>query len=121
MRVLLDENLPHDLMASLVGHEVMTVQRLGWAGTLNGELLKRITGVADAFVTMDRKLERQHDLTTLAFGVVLNRGSVKQNAGLAPAGRCPSGGLGSHQAMRGRASWRAAPSLEIAASDKIRD
>jgi len=71
VRVLLDENLPHDLMASLVGHEVMTVQGLGWAGTLNGELLKRTAGVADAFVTMDRKLERLHDLTKLTFGVVV--------------------------------------------------
>ena len=58
-------------MARLVGHEVMTVQGLGWAGTLNGELLKRTAGVADAFVTMDRKLERQHDLTHLALGVVV--------------------------------------------------
>ena len=71
MRVLLDENLPHDLIASLVGHEVMTVQGLGWAGTLNGELLKRAAGVTDAFLTMDRKLERQHDLTALTFGVVV--------------------------------------------------
>lgn len=71
MRVLLDENLPHDLIATLVGHEVMTVQGLGWAGTLNGELLKCAAGVADAFMTMDRKLERQHDLTKLTFGVVV--------------------------------------------------
>lgn len=71
MRVLLDENLPHDLTATLVGHEVMTVQGLGWAGALNGELLKRVGGVADAFVTMGRKLERQHDLTKLTFGVVV--------------------------------------------------
>ena len=71
MRVLLDENLPHDLIATLEGHEVLTVQGLGWSGTLNGALLKRATGVADAFVTMDRKLERQHDLSKVAFGVVV--------------------------------------------------
>lgn len=71
MRVLLDENIPHDLIAALVGHDVMTVQGLGWAGTLNGDLLKRASGTCDAFVTMDRKLERQHDLTQLSFGVVV--------------------------------------------------
>jgi len=38
VRVLLDENLPHDLIA---------------------------------FVTMDRKLEREHDLTVLPFGVIV--------------------------------------------------
>jgi hypothetical protein len=30
VRVLLDENLPHDLIAALVGHSVSTVQGLGW-------------------------------------------------------------------------------------------
>jgi hypothetical protein len=44
---------------------------MGWAGTLNGELLRRATGTVDAFLTMDRKLERQHDLTKLPFGVVV--------------------------------------------------
>jgi hypothetical protein len=71
VRVLLDENLPHDLIETLADHDVVTVQGLGWAGTLNGELLRRATGTVDAFLTMDRKLERQHDLTKLPFGVVV--------------------------------------------------
>lgn len=71
MRVLLDENLPHDLIAALVGHEVVSVQGLGWAGVQNGELLRRASGRVDAFITMDRKLERQQDLGGLPFGVVL--------------------------------------------------
>ena len=71
MRVLLDENLPHDLMAGLVGHSVSTVQGLGWAGTKNGDLLRRARGVTDALVTMDGKLEHQHDISILQFGVVV--------------------------------------------------
>ena len=71
MRVLLDENVPHDLIAALVGHEVVTVQGLGWAGTLNGELLARASGSIDAFVTLDRKLEREHDIARPPFGVVV--------------------------------------------------
>jgi len=71
VRVLPDENLPHDLIAALSGHEVSTVQGLGWAGVENGELLKRASGHTDVFVTMDRKLERQQNLTVLPFGVVL--------------------------------------------------
>ena len=46
MRVLLDENLPHDLAEALVGLEVVTVQDLGWAGVKNGELLWRSPGFA---------------------------------------------------------------------------
>lgn len=71
MRVLLDENVPHDLIEHLVGHNVATVQGLGWSGIANGALLSRAIGVADAFVTMDRNLEQQHDLTSLPFGVVV--------------------------------------------------
>ena len=71
MRVLLDENLPHDLISELVGHEVLTVQGLGWAGAKNGDLLRHAKGRVAAFVTMDRKLEREHDLTALSFGVVV--------------------------------------------------
>jgi hypothetical protein len=50
LRVLLDENVPHDVIAAFTGHDVFTVQGLGWAGTLNGELLTRASGVIDAFV-----------------------------------------------------------------------
>lgn len=71
MRVLLDENLPHDLIEPLSRHDVSTVQGVGWAGVENGELLRRASGLVDAFVTMDRKLEREQNLAVLPFGVVL--------------------------------------------------
>lgn len=71
MRVLLDENLPHDLISPLSRHAVSTVQSMGWAGVENGDLLRMASGQTDAFVTMDRKLGRQQDLSHLPFGVVL--------------------------------------------------
>ena len=71
MRVLLDENLPHDLVKALGGVEVVTVQGMGWAGVKNGELLRRASGQIDAFVTMDRNLRHQQNLATFSFGVVL--------------------------------------------------
>jgi hypothetical protein len=71
VRVLLDENLPHDLIAKLTGHQAGTVQGCGWSGMKNGDLLRRAAGQFDAFVTMDRKLEREHDLTVVPFGVIV--------------------------------------------------
>lgn len=71
MRVLLDENLPHDLAETLPRLDVVTVRGLGWAGVTNGELLRRASGQVDAFVTMDRNLRHQQNLTALPFGVVL--------------------------------------------------
>jgi hypothetical protein len=76
VRVLLDENLPHDLIDALSGHSVSTVHGRGWAGTTNGALLKRASGVIDAFVTMDTNLEHQQNVALLSFGiVVINAGS----------------------------------------------
>jgi len=71
VRVLLDENVPHDLIPQFAGHDVSTVQGLGWAGVRNGDLLERARGTIDVFVTMDRKLEIQHDLSILPFGVLV--------------------------------------------------
>lgn len=95
MRVLLDENVRHDLKAKLVGHEVVTVQGLGWSGTLNGELLKRASGTIDAFVTMDRKLEHQHDPTVLPFGIVVLRARSSKMQDLMPLVRDILGALAS--------------------------
>lgn len=44
MKLLLDENLPHDLRAKLVGHEVFTVAYMKWSGLENGELLSAAAG-----------------------------------------------------------------------------
>jgi Domain of unknown function (DUF5615) len=84
VRVLLDENLPHDLAKELTGHVVSTVQGLGWAGTKNGALLKRASGECDVFVTMDGSIERQQNLTNLAFGVVVINASSNRMADLLP-------------------------------------
>lgn len=71
MRVLLDENLPHDLSALLPDHLVDTVAGRGWSGTRNGELLRRASGEYDVFLTMDRRLPEQQKIVQLPFGVVL--------------------------------------------------
>ena len=68
MRVLLDEQLPLDLAAALVGHSVDTVAGRGWTGITNGELLRRMEGQYDALVTMDRGIEFQQNLTSATVG-----------------------------------------------------
>lgn len=84
MRVLLDENLPHDLARVIPGHAVSTVQGRGWAGTKNGALLKRASGECDVFVTMDRNIDRQQSLVMLPFGVVVIGAASNRMADLLP-------------------------------------
>ena len=70
MRVLLDENLPRALATEFTGHEVSTVQAVGWSGTTNGELLRRAQGTFDALLSMDRGLQHQQNLSTLRLRIV---------------------------------------------------
>jgi hypothetical protein len=84
VRVLLDENLPADLAADLVGHEASTVAAQGWVGITNGELLRRLAGRFDALLTMDRNLQHQQNLERLPFGILLVRAPSNRLVHLRP-------------------------------------
>ena len=71
MRILLDEDLPRRLAELLVGHQVSTVQRSGWSGVKNGELLGLAAAEFDVFLTMDRNLEFQQNLAALPIAVLV--------------------------------------------------
>ena len=84
MRVLLDENLPADLVADLAGVDATTVGEAGWGGITNGELLRRMAGQFDALLTMDRNLQHQQHIARLPFGVVLVRAPSNRLVHLRP-------------------------------------
>ena len=63
MRLLLDEQVPRRLKRSFAGHNVQTVREMGWNGKSNGELLALARDEFDAFITLDRKLEYQQNIT----------------------------------------------------------
>lgn len=70
MKVLLDENLPKPLKHVVQGHFVTTVQEQGLSGTRNGDLLARVEGVFDVFVTADKNLRYQQNLIGRALAIV---------------------------------------------------
>ena len=63
MRVLLDESLPRN--------DAQTVQKKGWAGLKNGELLQRASTEFEVFVTGDQNLQHQQNLTKFSIAVVV--------------------------------------------------
>lgn len=72
MKLLLDENLPHDLRHFLPGHDVFTVAFMGWRGVHNGKLLAAAAAVQfDAMISIDAGLEYQQNLIDLPIGIVL--------------------------------------------------
>lgn len=70
-RVLLDECLPKKLGRLLPEYEVRTVQQAGWSSLKNGELLKVVPGKFDVFLTVDRNIVYQQNLTGLPFAIVV--------------------------------------------------
>lgn len=71
MRLLLGESLPWRLGRLLVGHDVSSVQRMGWSSFQNGALLRLAAPQFDVFITADQNLEFQQNLAALPMNVVV--------------------------------------------------
>jgi hypothetical protein len=71
VRVLLDECLPRRFKRELAGHEARTAPEMGWASKRNGELLALAVGQFDVFLTADRNLSYQQDLSLFDIAVVV--------------------------------------------------
>jgi hypothetical protein len=84
VRVLLDEQLPRQLVPHLVGHDVRTVQQESWAGFKNGALLTQAEAARfSVFLTGDH-LEFQQNISKRRLGVVVLY--ADSNAGRRPEG-----------------------------------
>ncbi len=71
MRILIDENLPISFFTELLaGFDTKTIKELGWGGIKNGELLSRIEGKFDLFVTADKNIQFQQNLEERSFAIV---------------------------------------------------
>jgi hypothetical protein len=55
------------------GHAVKTVSEAGWRTSKDGPLLDFAQRHFDVFLTVDRKLEREHDLSSFRLGFVIAR------------------------------------------------
>ena len=72
MKLLLDENLPHQLRHEIPGHDCSTVAYMGWSGVENGELLRNAAAAGfDALVTKDANVQYEQNLVNLPIAVVI--------------------------------------------------
>jgi len=71
MRVLLDECLPRKLKREVNAEFVTTVPEVGWASIQNGALLRLAAAEFDVFLTNDKNLEHQQNLTNLDLAIVV--------------------------------------------------
>ncbi|KQT64430.1 MULTISPECIES: hypothetical protein [unclassified Aureimonas] len=71
MRVFLDENMPRQLGRVLVDHEVSFVEKEGWKGKQNGELLRLVEAAFDVLLTSDANLEFQNELAGRSLSLIV--------------------------------------------------
>jgi hypothetical protein len=63
VRILIDEGVPVQIEHALIGHVCTTVQKAGWGSYTNGALLAKAEGTYDLFITADKNLKYQQNLT----------------------------------------------------------
>jgi len=71
VNLLLDECLDWRLRRDLPGHDVRTVQEMGWAGIKNGRLLGLAQRDFQVFITGDSNLSFQQNLPAFSIAVVV--------------------------------------------------
>jgi predicted nuclease of predicted toxin-antitoxin system len=71
MRILIDECLNWRLSRALTGHFCVSVQKMGWSGMHNGQLLAlAVQNQFQVFLTGDRNLAFQQNLVELPIAVI---------------------------------------------------
>jgi hypothetical protein len=71
VNILLDECVPWPLAKYLLGHACSSVQRCGWGGIKNGELLRLAEAQFDLFITSDQSLVYQQNLAGRRIAILL--------------------------------------------------
>ena len=74
----------YNLSLCIAGHEVSTVRQMNWLGLSNGRLLAVASPQFEVFLTVDKNLVRQQDLTGLRIAVIILRARSNKIEDLGP-------------------------------------
>ena len=85
--------MPKRLKHELPGHDVSTVQDMGWAGSKNGALLRLASDRFDVLLTVDQGMEHQQHLAGLRIAVVVLLGASNDIDDLRPLLQLVGAGL----------------------------
>jgi len=87
LKILLDECVDRRFGRELVGHDVTTVQESSWTGKKNGELLALAAEQFQVFITVDRNLYFQQNMSKLKIAVIILAARTNRLADLKPLAR----------------------------------
>lgn len=84
MKILLDECIDRRLAREFIDYEVKTVPQMGWAGVKDGQLLLLAEAEFDVFITVDRNLSFQQNLSQFDVAVIVLQALSNRLADLKP-------------------------------------
>ena len=84
MKILLDECIDRRLAREFIGYEIETVPQMGWAGIKDRELLVLAAAVFDVFITADRNLSFQQNLSQFNLSLIVLQAQSNRLADLKP-------------------------------------
>ena len=84
MKVFLDECVDWRLARDIVGHDVKTAREMKWTTIKNGVLLTLASQHFDVFVTVDRNLSFQQNLSAFSIAVVVLQAKTNRLTDLRP-------------------------------------
>ena len=84
MKLLLDECVDARLAREILGHDVTTVPKAGWAGATDQQVLERAERAFEVFVTTDRNLEFQQNLSSYDLVVIVLEAKTNRLVDLKP-------------------------------------
>ena len=71
MKIIMDECVPSIVKSRLPALGIVSVQDMGWVGVKNGELLRLVASDFDLFITSDKNLNYQQNLSNFDVAVIL--------------------------------------------------
>ena len=74
MKLLVDECVDWRLLRELREHDARTVKQLGWEAVDDGELLRLAAAEFDVFITVDKDLPKEQNVSKFEIGVIVLRG-----------------------------------------------
>ncbi len=84
MKVFVDECVTSRLLPHLIGYDLTHISDTPWRGKQNGELLLLVERSYDVFLTTDRHLPEQQNLTRFRLAFVCLRGRSNKIEDLLP-------------------------------------
>jgi predicted nuclease of predicted toxin-antitoxin system len=84
MKILLDECIDRRLAREFIGYEIKTVPQMGWAGIKDLELLVLAAAEFDVFVTADRNLSFQQNLSPFDLSLIVLKAQSNRLTDLKP-------------------------------------